>query len=301
MGPTPQLELPVPFDEYCSIELQNTTCNYTPFGCPSDDTTDASFLHKCTCDGTVELQGGRTARMDEIQVGDSIKTQDGNYERIYSFGHKSQDRMADYLELSTSSATKLTISAEHLVYERDAGFIPAADIQVGDIVLVQQEQEEEATITRIRTVRRKGLYAPFTASGTVVVNDVLASSFIAIAPMKFVQNPQWVARIGELPHRVWCTLLQDCSNESYDEEGVNVIWGRLPMDFLEYTTTSSSSNSTIPSWMWQGLVLGCLVVIAILEQVLTTRPLVLFLATTAMVVVVQRRQRNNSSSTKRVS
>merc|ERR1712179_125132 len=120
-------------------------------------------------------------RMDELKVGDFILTQNGQYERIYSFGHKSVDRTAEFLELTTSSsAAKLTVSAQHLVYERDHGFVPASDIQIGHtVVLIQQTEQppQEATVTRIRTVQRKGMYAPFTSSGTVVVNNVLASSF----------------------------------------------------------------------------------------------------------------------------
>merc|ERR1712113_1087764 len=320
--PVPTEEMPVPFDLMCSEEQTDLTCNYTPFACPGDDEDEASFLNKCTCDGksficetseaknckakmpfcfpgdaTVMGQEGPT-RMDELKVGDFVLTGSGQYERIYSFGHKSADRTADYLELTTTSANaKLTLSAQHLVYERDSGFIPASAIQIGHTVLIQQnekqQQEEEATVTRIRNVQRQGMYAPFTSSGTVVVNHVLASSFIDIPQMSsLVKNSQWVARMGEFPHRLWCSSVVDCSSETYDDHGVNYVWGRLPLQFLEWT----SHQSTLVQSMWQGVMLVFLLVNMILEQLLVTQPLLLLAGGAA--VVVLRRRRN--TITKRV-
>jgi hypothetical protein len=47
-----------------------------------------------------------------------------------------------------------------------------------------------ATVTKITTVKRQGAYAPFTESGTVVVNGVVASSYISL------QNGSAFFRVG---------------------------------------------------------------------------------------------------------
>mmetsp|Transcript_12355 Transcript_12355/g.18987 ORF Transcript_12355/g.18987 Transcript_12355/m.18987 type:complete len:1001 (+) Transcript_12355:197-3199(+) len=337
--PIPTPEMKVPFDLICSEEQTGDQCNYTPFGCPGDDPDDATFLNKCICDGksfvcetsvakncnaknffcfpgdaTVEVMGGTTKRMDELRVGDYVLTgnKNGQYERIYSFGHKSADRTGDYLELTTSSSKKLTLSAQHLVYERDQGFIPASAIKIGHTVILIQNQEEqeqeeeeemEATVTRIRTVSgKKGMYAPFTSSGTVVVNGILASSFIDIPQMSFVKNSQWVARTGEFPHRIWCNTLVDCSSETYDENGVNYVWGRLPLQFLEWTSSSSSHQSTlVVQSMWQGMMLVFLLVNAMMEEFLLGRsPLLLLLLAGAGAAVTMLQRRRNTIFIKRV-
>ena len=65
--------------------------------------------------------------------------------------------------------------------------LPSDQVVVEDYLLLQQQQDLTATttlpwkeITTIRTVKRKGVYAPFTTSGMLVVNGYIVSSYVAL-------------------------------------------------------------------------------------------------------------------------
>ena len=97
------------------------------------------------------------------------------------------------------------------------------------------EDGELATVTDIHVVSKQGAYAPFTASGTVIVNGVKASSFIAfqgseslvVAGVKTGLTFQFLAHTFEGPHRVWCEYMSKCDDERYSEEGIS-LWVDIP-------------------------------------------------------------------------
>ena len=59
--------------------------------------------------------------------------------------------------------------------------VRAGDLKVGDS-LVRHTTLVPAMVTKITEVERKGLYAPMTRSGTVVVDGLLASSYVSVQP-----------------------------------------------------------------------------------------------------------------------
>jgi len=285
----------IPFsEELCTKD--GLICPYQPYHCPEDDPSEAFFLSECECsDGefqcavslpkqcAVDSTGGETSfpafcfpgdatvdvlnqgltRMEDLKVGDSIRTTSSadKYERIYSFGHYNKDRTAEFIEFTTATKNKLSLSSVHLVYEQtQQAYIPASDVKIGHTLV---ENGEASEVTKIRTVQRKGLYAPFTSSGSLVVNGVLASSFIDVLPS--VGNSQWIAHTGEFPHRFWCTTVADCSSESYDEQGINYYWGRLPMNFLAWLSTQ---NKVVQFLVQMGLMLA-LTVLYTMEKLWT--------------------------------
>jgi hypothetical protein len=90
--------------------------------------------------------------------------------------------------------------------------------------------EQFVVVTTIRDVTQKGLYAPFTSSGTIVVNDIVASSFISFQGSEYLKlgdfvTPftfQWLAHTFESGHRFACRSgLVDRSEETYTAFGVS--------------------------------------------------------------------------------
>jgi len=300
-------------NQECSLE--DLGCPYEPFGCPEDDPSEAIFMNRCICkngsftcatimpkqcaaaapeenvplwcfpgDALVDVLDQGPTRMEELKVGDSIRTTGNNYERIYSFGHKQQDRVAEFVELTTSSKHKLRLTADHLVYEEQEGFIPAYAVKTGHVLIVRDDDSEvPAEVTKISDVKAKGVYAPFTPSGTLLVDGVLASSFIDL-PLSGLDS-QWVAHTGEFPHRFWCTVVTNCSSESYDKHGVNYYWGALPMNFLAWL---SNQNTWVQSLIQTGLFMA-LSLLYVMKQVWSTLTLTTIAVLGSSVVLARRR------------
>merc|ERR1711920_168487 len=138
-------------------------------------------------------------------------------------------------------------------------FVPAQDVQVGDALLLLGETSVTTTrIHSIRTVSRRGAFAPFTKSGTIVVNGVVASNYIAY-------NDCWgVAQQQFLAHS-YATLVRHLSSyygkeETYTEQGIST-WYALPHRLL--------TNQNMSSWWRQGLAMvgiGGIVVVASLVR-----------------------------------
>ena len=135
-------------------------------------------------DATVEVQGKGPTTMKALQVGDEILTSvGGNYETIYGFAH--QDRNAvitDYLDIYTSAQESkpapLKVTGEHLLAIPDGKFVAAKSLQVGD--LLESGDATSAVVTEIKSAAKKGLYAPLTQSGTLIVNGIKTSCYITV-------------------------------------------------------------------------------------------------------------------------
>jgi hypothetical protein len=160
--------------------------------------------------------------MKDIKIGDEVLTATGKYERIYSFGHRHESIEAEFLQLIPSG---LEISGDHMLMV-DGHFTPASSVQVGDEL--ESANGEIIKVDAVRRVMRKGVYAPFTASGTIVVSNIKASNYIAFqdseclllggwrTPLTF----QWIAHISQSPHRI-SIRLGVSGPEEYNVDGMS--------------------------------------------------------------------------------
>jgi len=183
-------------------------------------------------DSLVKVLNRGVVSMQELKIDDMVYTGSKEiYEPIYSFGHSKPDIQAEFLKISTYN-TALEISAQHMVLTKANTFVPASVLKKGDILI--DETGNEVVIHNIESVKSKGIYAPFTPSGQLVVNGIVVSSFIAFQNKSTVQilgnlsvSYQWIAQMFEFPHRVVCYYLGRCTNESYTGEGMSV-WVAYP-------------------------------------------------------------------------
>lgn len=178
------------------------------FGCFSGDTN-------------VVVQNRGTAKMRDLNLGDKVLVSldnDGTYESIYSFGHIDQATPMEYLQFQPS---KLEVTWNHMVLVEGKGVIPASLVRIGDIL------SGTGQVTAIRNVKRRGMYAPFTPSGTIVVNGAVASTYVSLDESSVLTfgsfdttlSYQWLAHSFLLPHRIWCYHLGSCPKAQYDDAG----------------------------------------------------------------------------------
>ncbi|CAB9504139.1 Intercellular signal essential for a variety of patterning events during development (By similarity) [Seminavis robusta] len=140
-------------------------------------------------------------KMKDLQVGDWVlQTQqtthendeyEYEYQPIYAMAHVEEDAVMEYLEIETEHAPKpLVVSRDHLVFlEGTKHPVAAQNLAVGDSLFLMDTTtiHNNATttttttrITNIGTTYRRGKYAPLTPDGTIVVNGIVASTYVAI-------------------------------------------------------------------------------------------------------------------------
>lgn len=133
-------------------------------------------------------------KMSELRVGDTIKAVDNNgrvfWDQVYFFGHADQTSIGEYLqfELTGLDAPTLELSRKHFLLGCLGGLrctwtehvqSYAQEFRQGDYIWIAphgHSELEQRQILEISSVEAKGLYNPYTLSGTIVVNGVVASA-----------------------------------------------------------------------------------------------------------------------------
>mmetsp|Transcript_30262 Transcript_30262/g.34494 ORF Transcript_30262/g.34494 Transcript_30262/m.34494 type:complete len:957 (-) Transcript_30262:37-2907(-) len=170
---------------------------------------------------TVEVLGKGVTLMKNLEIGDKVKVSDENFETIYSFGHKEENIIAEYIVLTTQS-TQLEISMNHMVFLADGRAIPSSLVKIGNEIVLSSNKSE--VVTTIGKTHLPGAFAPFTPSGIIIVNGVKVSTYVAFQESSNINigvistgvSFQWVANTFEYPHRVWCAWqFSTCQREKY--------------------------------------------------------------------------------------
>jgi hypothetical protein len=174
--------------------------------------------------------------MKDLKIGDKVLTGANEFETVYSFGHRHETTKAIYLQIHTDQSNALELSADHMVFIQKNHAVPAASLKEGNTLLLPDGQL--TTIQRIQKVTRYGAYAPFTFSGSVVVNGIVASSYVSFQEkseyLRLSESVstrltfQWLAHVFEAPHRLAYRL--GFFNEKYTTSGVSQ-WVDLPHKF----------------------------------------------------------------------
>jgi hypothetical protein len=165
---------------------------------------------------------------------------------------------ANYLRLVTVSGMQLEISKEHLIFVDGRGAVPASHVKPGDKVYVSQPDDLDV-VNSVGTVIRKGVYAPFTPSGSIVVNGVQASTFVSLQDSPYLLiggvstgiSYQWMEHTSELPHRLSCGHVASCDNEEY-ANGIST-WVDLPHKLALWFVDQNAATMalvSVPLFVW---------------------------------------------------
>lgn len=147
-------------------------------------------------------------------------------EPVITFIHREQDKLQEFLSITTTKNNNLKITEDHLLFVEKNGLsqaIPARDVKIGDTVYVKHNGlMKTATVQDISTVYEKGVYAPVTRSGTILINDVHTSCYFDVLSHKLSQRAmavpravyrvfpgilRWISRLGEKDgFPGWCRL-----------------------------------------------------------------------------------------------
>ncbi|XP_013418790.1 uncharacterized protein LOC106179620 [Lingula anatina] len=139
---------------------------------------------------TVRLSNGSVTPMAKLSPGDKVLCvrDDGSvgFEEIFCFGHADSNCQTIYVHLETSTGQHLLLSYGHYIHaSSNSTSFPfslkaARDIRVGDGVFVYHPATNAIFMDEIVATGSKkvtGAFCPHTLSGTIIVNDILASCY----------------------------------------------------------------------------------------------------------------------------
>lgn len=146
-------------------------------------------------DSTVLLESGARISMSSLRVGDKIAAMDSVsgdlvYSEVIMFLDRDVDRTRSFVNILTESGELLSITDSHLVHvvKKDTcekascvETIFAGNVELGHHVLVNRDGNIfYDRVVKIDVKRLRGVYAPLTATGTLVVDNVVASAYAVI-------------------------------------------------------------------------------------------------------------------------
>lgn len=176
------------FDPKCESCLKETkTC-----GCNGNFDPDADGWGCFSAKATVRVldsnkQGVSEVTMDKVFIGDMVLTADDAFEPVYAFGHFNSNKVSDFVQIYTKGNKKpLEMTINHLVFAANKAHPVTADsLQVGDLVY-SGSSNTPVVINKIKsTVRKDGVFAPLTPSGTILVDGVLASTYVSMQTQNY--------------------------------------------------------------------------------------------------------------------
>jgi hypothetical protein len=181
-------------------------------------------------------------QLSALCIGDRVQVGINKFEKVYSCGHYKPEVFADFLLIKASSDTELTVSEDHLIFSstRNA-FVKATSLQSGEILVTGEGNR--VTINSIKRIKAQGAYAPFTPSGQLVVNGIMASTYaiplasdasLKLFDSAFQSSYQWLAHAFEFPHRLACHYTTTfCNKETYTDDGIST-WVAAPLHWFEF-------------------------------------------------------------------
>lgn len=187
-------------------------------------------------DALVEVMGekGGVKRMEKLEHGDIVECGDRtNGSEVVFFGHRDAWRYAWYVELYASDGKKkvsVRLSGGHLLPVRRRGVVAARTVRVGEELSLGTGGW--ASVTKTRWTMGRGLFAPATRSGQMVVDGVVVSCFTeivrpsvaqaALTPVRGLLLFGWVGRaVGRR-----LIFLHEWSGGDV-VEGVGEVWGAV--------------------------------------------------------------------------
>lgn len=183
--------------------------------CVVTESSQAAKSGGCfTGDSLVENSDGQRVPLSQVRVGDRILSLDMDsgklvYSEVLLFLDRDPKQKKNYLRIRTKLGRTIKLTPSHLLLRtknNDTAVkeaVYADEVRVGDQLFVRSAGGREFvvdTVVHIEWFFETGVYAPLTRTGTVIVDDVLASCYAVI-------HSQTVAHLAFAPYRLYANVL----------------------------------------------------------------------------------------------
>ena len=158
----------------------------------------------------VWLADGKCVNLQDLNVGDQVMTVNDRGElvsdTVYMFGHHEPEAWGCFVVLTTENRS-VSVTSDHFVFcVRDGQelSLTAGDVLPGDMlrvceVLKQPDSNQSSSlilerVTKVGCDTKCGLFAPFTQSGTLLVDGALVSCYINVLGVNTCHALLWPVR-----------------------------------------------------------------------------------------------------------
>jgi len=139
----------------------------------------------------VNISGKGWVQMRMLQAGDQVECYNAQlrttcWSPVLSFLHREPEKVAAYVVVQyyhpSHGYGTITASHDHLLFSVEQGDMMAAgSFMVGHHLIVSKNgQLITVEVTNVSETVAKGVYAPLTSAGTVIVDGVVASCYTAV-------------------------------------------------------------------------------------------------------------------------
>mmetsp|Transcript_11807 Transcript_11807/g.16880 ORF Transcript_11807/g.16880 Transcript_11807/m.16880 type:complete len:241 (-) Transcript_11807:195-917(-) len=211
--------------------------------------------------------------MQNLRIGDEVLVTKNRYERVYSFGHKVDNGATfDFIQIETDTA-KLELSERHLLFMANGVTKAAYQVRVGEELVT--DSGHGGVVLQVKRVTKRGLFAPFTPSGRIIVNGIQCSTFIAFQKDTYTMlvggfdtglSFHYVSLLFNFPYTIYFHLFGWMGHEVYTEEGISM-WSLLGKTFVEWALRQPNyiqSAALLPALAFAALLYNCLGLLVLL-------------------------------------
>jgi len=143
---------------------------------------------------TVQLEDGSRINLENLKIGQKVASyRPGSnkpvYSEVYSFLDYDPEVSIKYLKIGYVGENNMTgsisISDDHLILAKRFGsenFVYARTVEVGDTIFQHENGHiVPVLVSSVTTQLSKGVYAPATLEGTVIIDGVVTSSYASVS------------------------------------------------------------------------------------------------------------------------
>lgn len=248
------------YNSLCRLKTFAYGCYYQEYeyctpgnpGCSSYGGYNRAFEYEYGCSSTcfpassTVMTDRGMKKMNELQIGDNVQIEGGDFEPVYAFGaHKTSHPESVMITVDTKRGKRLSLSPSHWMFVEENGSktaIKAMDVREGHVVYVEGTKKDLVTKTSAGVM--KGLFNPMTASGTILVDDVLVSVYAGKSHPDHLHLLTTPARMAS---KMMSTSTLQTMNEMFGSvfgfDGETVPSWLLAMDTVLSTVTHTAGSS----------------------------------------------------------
>lgn len=129
------------------------------------------------------------------------------FSEVYMFLDRNVDQTRNFIKIITDGGASITATPSHLIYvwhassfSLTANYKFAANVKIDDFVLVNVNGTlEPRKVHRIENEIHRGVFAPLTYDGTIIVNSISASCYALV-------DTHSLAHMSLMPMRVYYSI-----------------------------------------------------------------------------------------------